>query len=90
VCPDDCVAERLETLLAAAGGSAVAALRETVGALSPHLAGPGRESLLLAAARIALADGPYDAAERETLAALGDALSLPPADTGRLLAAAAA
>lgn len=57
--------------------------------LAPHLATAGRESVLLQGARIALADGPYSAAEREVLTTVGGALKLPSDDTARLLAAAA-
>lgn len=59
------------------------------GPLAPHLAVPGRESLLLQGARIALADGPYRAAERQVLTTVGAALRLPAEDVARLLAAAA-
>ncbi len=63
-------------------------LHEALEPLAPHLAPAGRESLLLQGARIALADGPYNAAEREVLATAGAALHLCAADTARLLAAA--
>ncbi|MEU7184002.1 TerB family tellurite resistance protein [Streptomyces celluloflavus] len=63
-------------------------LHESLEPLAPHLAPAGRESLLLQAARIALADGSYTPAEREVLATVGAALMLRPADTARLLAAA--
>ncbi|WP_326600711.1 TerB family tellurite resistance protein [Streptomyces sp. NBC_01803] len=89
----DCTEERLLTLQAAMGVRSLPLLdrevREALTALTPHLAAPGRESLLLHGARIALADGPYGAAEREMLTAVGEALRIPPADTRRLLAAAA-
>lgn len=63
-------------------------LHEALEPLAPHLAPAGRESILLQAARIALADGPYSAPEREVLTTVGAALSLDPDDTARLLAAA--
>ncbi|GAB7033612.1 TerB family tellurite resistance protein [Streptomyces sp. NPDC021749] len=64
-------------------------LHEALEPLAPHLAPAGRESLLLTGARIALADGAYSPAEREVLSTVGGALTLRPADTERLLAAAA-
>ncbi len=64
-------------------------MRETLSALAPHLAGPGRESLLLHGARIALSDGPYRTSELAMLTVVGEALRLGPADTERLLATAA-
>ncbi|MFH9224954.1 TerB family tellurite resistance protein [Streptomyces lydicus] len=64
-------------------------LHESLEPLAPHLAAAGRESLLLQGARIALADGSYLPAEREVLATVGSALMLRPAETQRLLAAAA-
>ncbi|WP_059013443.1 TerB family tellurite resistance protein [Streptomyces specialis] len=89
----DCTEERLLTLQAAMGARTLPPpaheVREALTALAPHRAAPGRESLLLHGARIALADGPYGAEEREMLTIVGDALRLPPADTERLLAAAA-
>ena len=63
-------------------------LHESLEPLAPHLAPAGRESVLLQAARIALADGSYTPAEREVLTTVGAALMLRPADTNRLLAAA--
>ncbi|MFH8571256.1 TerB family tellurite resistance protein [Streptomyces sp. NPDC017993] len=63
-------------------------LHESLEPLAPHLAPAGRESVLLQAARIALADGSYTPAEREVLTTVGTALMLRPADTNRLLAAA--
>ncbi|MFJ8672575.1 TerB family tellurite resistance protein [Streptomyces sp. NPDC093589] len=63
-------------------------LHESLESLAPHLAPTGRESLLLQGARIALADGSYSTPEREVLTTVGAALSLPPTDTNRLLAAA--
>ncbi|MFJ3903530.1 TerB family tellurite resistance protein [Streptomyces sp. NPDC090025] len=71
------------------GGAALAIeLHEALEPLSPHLAGSGRESILLQGARIALADGPYSPAEREVLTTVGNALALCPDDTARLLATA--
>ncbi|MEU9504427.1 TerB family tellurite resistance protein [Streptomyces sp. NPDC048196] len=73
------------------GGSTTltAALRQTLGALTLHLEHAGREGLLLRAARIALADGPYTHNEHQTLTAIGRALLLGREETERLLAAAA-
>ncbi|MGP3972128.1 TerB family tellurite resistance protein [Streptomyces sp. 6N223] len=93
----DCTEERLLTLQAAlwAGNGSAATRRldpeswEVLSALAPHLAEPGREGLLLHGARVALADGPYRPGEREVLAAIGAALRLPPAETRRVLVAAA-
>ncbi|MDT0270769.1 TerB family tellurite resistance protein [Streptomyces sp. DSM 44915] len=89
----DCSEEQLLTVQASLAARSLSLMAqeasETVAALTPHLATPGRESLLLRGARIALADGPYREAERAMLEALGAALWLPPADTERLLTAAA-
>ncbi|GGV60447.1 MULTISPECIES: TerB family tellurite resistance protein [Streptomyces] len=63
-------------------------LHEALDPLAPHLAPAGRESLLLQAARIALADGPYTPAEHDALTTIGTALTLPSGDVTRLLAAA--
>lgn len=63
-------------------------LCEVLEPLAPHLEGPGRESLLLQGASIALADGPYRPAERDVLEAVGRALAIRPEETERLLAAA--
>ncbi|MEV7670353.1 TerB family tellurite resistance protein [Streptomyces sp. NPDC000963] len=63
-------------------------LHEALEPLAPHLAPSGRESILVQAARIALADGPYRPAEMEVLGTVGNALSLPPDDTVRLLTSA--
>ncbi|MFE0644586.1 TerB family tellurite resistance protein [Streptomyces sp. NPDC058877] len=63
-------------------------LHEALEPLTPHLAPAGRESVLLQAARIALADGPYTPSETEVLGTVGNALSLAPDDTVRLLASA--
>ncbi|OEV08581.1 TerB family tellurite resistance protein [Streptomyces nanshensis] len=69
--------------------SAEIELHEALAPLAPHLAAPGRESLLLHGARIALADGPYCAPEREALAAVGRSLCIDEDDVERLLAEAA-
>ncbi|WP_406435823.1 zinc ribbon domain-containing protein [Streptomyces sp. NBC_00631] len=63
-------------------------LHEALDPLAPHLAPVGREALLLQAARIALADGPYTNAEREVLGTVGAALTICADDVSRLLAAA--
>ncbi|MFF8553136.1 TerB family tellurite resistance protein [Streptomyces sp. NPDC015501] len=73
----------------ACGPTLAIELHEVLAPLAPHLAVPGRESLLLQGARIALADGPYRAAERQVLTTVGTALRLPAEDVARLLAAAA-
>ncbi|MCT2590360.1 TerB family tellurite resistance protein [Streptomyces sp. N2-109] len=92
----DCTEEQLLTLLAAlhadqgtAGDDAAQAeLRGALHPLAPHLAAAGREALLLQGASVALADGPYQPAEREVLETVGQALTIRPEDTERLLAAA--
>ncbi|RKN11936.1 TerB family tellurite resistance protein [Streptomyces radicis] len=88
----ECTEERLLTLQAALGAESLPLLdrevRATLSELTPHLASPGREALLLHGARIALADGPYHATERTMLTAVGEALRLSPSDTERLLATA--
>jgi tellurite resistance protein len=63
-------------------------LHEALEPLTPHLAPSGRESILLQAAGIALADGVYSPAEREVLGTVGNALALAPDDVVRLLASA--
>jgi hypothetical protein len=86
-----CTEEDLLVLLAtgeAGGEPCRAGLREVLEPLSPHLALPGRENVLLRGAAVALADGPYRPGEREVLDTVGRALALRPADTERLLAAA--
>ncbi|MFE9607412.1 TerB family tellurite resistance protein [Streptomyces sp. NPDC006012] len=71
------------------GGAGLAIeLHEALDPLAPHLAPGGRESILLQAARIALADGPYTLAERDVLATVGAALTICSDDVTRLLAAA--
>ncbi|NBE55732.1 TerB family tellurite resistance protein [Streptomyces boluensis] len=63
-------------------------LHEALDPLAPHLAPAGRESILLQAARIALADGPYTPAERDVLATVGNALTLGVDEVARLLESA--
>ncbi|NGO67658.1 TerB family tellurite resistance protein [Streptomyces boncukensis] len=88
----DCGEEELTALLAALTADGRVCLEielhETLAPLAPHLAVPGRESLLLQGARIALADGAYGAEEREVLAAVGRALEIGAGDVDRLLAEA--
>ncbi len=97
---EDCTEEQLAALVEAleadtgrftgepcAAGLSIE-LHEALDPLAPHLAGPGRESILLQGARIALADGPYTPAERDALATVGAALTICSDDVGRLLAAA--
>ena len=85
----ECTEDGLLTLRAAMGRRRLPPLdhevRAAVGALTPHLAAPGREALLLLGARVALADGPCTDAERQTLSTIAEALSLPVAATERLL-----
>ncbi|MCP9992622.1 MULTISPECIES: TerB family tellurite resistance protein [Streptomyces] len=97
---EDCTEEQLAALVEAleadtgrfTGEPCVAGLsielHEALDPLAPHLAAPGRESILLQGARIALADGPYTPAERDALATVGAALTICSDDVGRLLAAA--
>lgn len=97
---EDCTEEQLNALveaLAADTGRVFGApcgpglaieLHEALDPLAPHLAPPGRESILLQGARIALADGPYTAAEREVLATVGAALTITSDEVTRLLATA--
>ncbi|MET7294273.1 TerB family tellurite resistance protein [Streptomyces griseoloalbus] len=97
---DDCTEEQLAALVEAleadtgrftgepcTAGLAIE-LHEALDPLAPHLAAPGRESILLQGARIALADGPYTPAERDALATVGAALTIRADDVTRLLAAA--
>ncbi|MGW5195957.1 TerB family tellurite resistance protein [Streptomyces spiralis] len=96
-CTEDQLAALVEALAADTGrvyegepsvaGLAIE-LHEALDPLAPHLAAAGRESILLQAARIALADGPYSPAERDTLATVGAALTICADDVTRLLAAA--
>ncbi|MER6389291.1 TerB family tellurite resistance protein [Streptomyces sp. NPDC059382] len=99
----DCTEEQLESLVDALaadegrlglydgpecrGAALSIELHETLEPLAPHLAGPGRASLLLQGARIALADGPYTPAEREVLATVGAALRMDTDEVARLLSA---
>ncbi|MEV5983754.1 TerB family tellurite resistance protein [Streptomyces sp. NPDC052051] len=97
---DDCTGDQLHALVEALaadtgrvlcepGGAGLAIeLHEALDPLAPHLAPPGRESILLQGARIALADGPYSLAERDVLATVGAALTICSDDVARLLAAA--
>ncbi|MGW2698987.1 TerB family tellurite resistance protein [Streptomyces sp. NPDC001340] len=95
-CTEDQLAALVEALAADTGrvlggprGASLAIeLHEALDPLAPHLAPVGRESLLLQAARIALADGPYTPAERDALATIGAALTICADDVNRLLAAA--
>lgn len=97
---DDCTEDRLAALVEAlaadtgrftgepcTAGLAIE-LHEALDPLAPHLAAPGRESILLGGARIALADGPYTPAERDTLTTVGAALTICSDDVTRLLTAA--
>ncbi|MEU7425136.1 TerB family tellurite resistance protein [Streptomyces sp. NPDC040750] len=97
---DGCTEEQLAALVEAlaadtgrvfeqpCGAGLTIELHEALDPLAPHLAAAGRESLLLKAARIALADGPYTPAERDALTTIGAALTLRTDDVTRLLAAA--
>ncbi|MFE8943828.1 TerB family tellurite resistance protein [Streptomyces sp. NPDC003233] len=97
---DGCTEEQLAALVdalaadtgrvlgAECGTSLTIELHEALDPLAPHLAPAGRESLLLQAARIALADGPYTPAERDALTTVGAALTICAPDVTRLLAAA--
>jgi tellurite resistance protein len=93
----ECTEDRLMTLLAALraeralAGSVTAEieLHEALAPLAPHLAAAGRESLLLHGARIALADGQYQAAERAALEAVGRSLRIDEDEVDRLLTQAA-
>ncbi|MGQ4514171.1 TerB family tellurite resistance protein [Streptomyces sp. DW26H14] len=97
-CTEDQLTELVEALAADTGrfvadpgpcGAALAIeLHEALEPLAPHLAATGRESIVLGAARVALADGAYSPAEREVLTTVGGALQLAPDVTAGLLAAA--
>ncbi|RII17213.1 Tellurite resistance protein TerB [Streptomyces sp. YIM 130001] len=99
----DCTEDQLTTLVDAlaadtgrfpggaqdtAGVTLAIELHEALDPLAPHLAPAGREAILLQAAHIALADGPYTPAEREVLGTVGGALTLPAGEVTRLLASA--
>ncbi|WP_416986306.1 TerB family tellurite resistance protein [Streptomyces sp. T028] len=96
----DCTREQLAALVDAlaadtgrtygepCGAGLAIELHEALDPLAPHLAPPGRESILLQGARIALADGPYTPSEREVLATVGAALTIDADEVTRLLAAA--
>lgn len=96
-CTEDQLRALVEALAADTGrffgqpGSASLAieLHESLDPLAPHLAPAGRESVLLQAARVALADGPYTPAERDVLTTVGAALTIRADEVTRLLAAAA-
>ena len=81
--------QRTDPAAEACGAALAIELHEVLEPLTPHLAPAGRESVLLQGARIALADGPYSAAERQVLTTVGNALRIAPEDTASLLAAAA-
>nr|WP_203615977.1 TerB family tellurite resistance protein [Streptomyces sp. SID13726] len=97
---EDCTEDQLDALVEAVaedtgrvhdrpcGAGLAIELHEALDPLAPHLAPPGRESILLQAARIALADGPYTPAERDVLSTVGTALTICADDVTRLLAAA--
>ncbi|MEU3981188.1 TerB family tellurite resistance protein [Streptomyces sp. NPDC026672] len=96
----DCTEEQLAALVDAlaadtgrvlgppSGASLAIELHEALDPLAPHLAPAGRESILLQAARIALADAPYTPAERDVLSTVGAALTICSDDVTRLMAAA--
>jgi tellurite resistance protein len=99
---DDCTEEQLTELVDAlaadtgryiidpgpCGAALAIELHEALEPLAPHLAQAGRESIVLGAARIALADGAYSPAEREVLTTVGRALQLDQDTTSRLLTTA--
>ncbi|MFB7734736.1 TerB family tellurite resistance protein [Streptomyces sp. NPDC056112] len=97
----DCTEEQLAALVEAlaadtgraygdqpCGAGLAIELHEALDPLAPHLAPAGRESILLQAARIALADGPYTPAEHDTLSTVGAALTICTDEVTRLLTAA--
>ncbi|WP_445528576.1 TerB family tellurite resistance protein [Streptomyces cyslabdanicus] len=94
----DCTEEQLAALVEAlaadtgraygdqpCGAGLAIELHEALDPLAPHLAPAGRESILLQAARIALADGPYTPAEHDTLGTVGAALTIHTDEVTRLL-----
>jgi Tellurite resistance protein TerB len=97
---DDCTEGQLEAPVEAlaedtgrvydrpCGAGLAIELHEALDPLAPHLAPAGRESILIQAARIALADGPYTPPERDVLTTVGTALTICADDVTRLLAAA--
>ncbi|MET7732600.1 TerB family tellurite resistance protein [Streptomyces sp. NPDC005402] len=97
---EDCTEDQLEALVEAlaedtgrvydrpCGAGLAIELHEALDPLAPHLAPAGRESILLQAARIALADGPYTPAEQDVLSTVGTALTICADDVTRLLVAA--
>ncbi|MFE9250270.1 TerB family tellurite resistance protein [Streptomyces sp. NPDC007088] len=78
-CPDDPAEAETAALTLAIE------LHESIDPLAPHLAPVGRETILLQGARVALADGPYTAAERDALELVGTALTLDADEVTRLL-----
>ncbi|MFE9306501.1 TerB family tellurite resistance protein [Streptomyces sp. NPDC088353] len=97
----DCTEEQLAALVEAlaadtgrayddqpCGAGLAIELHEALDPLAPHLAPAGRESILLQAARVALADGPYTPAEHDTLSTVGAALTICTDEVTRLLTAA--
>ncbi|OON80961.1 hypothetical protein B1H18_10795 [Streptomyces tsukubensis] len=95
-CTDEQLAALVEGLAADTGRMAGAStdapsvtlgieLHEALDPIAPHLAQPGRESILLQGARIALADGPYTPAEHEVLTTVGAALDIDTGEVTRLL-----
>jgi hypothetical protein len=63
-------------------------LSQLYAALSPQLADTGKESLLGAAARVALADGPLTDLERQVLVSTGASLSMTATHTAGVIALA--
>jgi hypothetical protein len=63
-------------------------LSQLYASLSPQLADTGKESLLGAAARVALADGPLTDLERQVLVSTGAALSMTATHTAGVIALA--
>jgi len=80
---------RGEAVYGGLGSGLAIELHAALEPLAPHLAPQGLERLLLQGAWIALADGPYGAAERDALAATGRCLQLADERVGELLEAAA-
>ncbi len=74
----------------ACGPTLAIELHEVLAPLAPTWPVPAASHvLLLQGARIALADGPYCAAERQVLTTVGSALGIPAEETARVLAEAA-
>ncbi|MFE1949380.1 MULTISPECIES: tellurite resistance TerB family protein [Streptomyces] len=74
---------------AGSGAGLAIELHEALDPIAAHLAPAGRESILTQGARIALADGPYSAAERDVLGTVGAALTMCTDEVSELLLAAA-